>query len=137
MDLQFVLAHLGITVYWPLLFETGFETWEILKDITERDMEAIGMKLGHRRRLQREIATSRGHPTNAALEQSAICCCSTTGGQRNCGINRQVMAQSLRWSLDSGLGQSYATNSRRGSAMGGSVMAEGFPWGVEFLSPGA
>ncbi|CZS97273.1 uncharacterized protein RAG0_06428 [Rhynchosporium agropyri] len=49
MDLQFVLAHLGITVYWPLLFETGFETWEILKDITERDMEAIGMKLGHRR----------------------------------------------------------------------------------------
>ncbi|CZT43527.1 uncharacterized protein RSE6_03582 [Rhynchosporium secalis] len=84
MDLQFVLAHLGITVYWPLLFETGFETWEILKDITERDMEAIGMKLGHRRRLQREIATSRGHPTNAALEQSAICCCSTTGGPRNC-----------------------------------------------------
>ncbi|KAL2060947.1 hypothetical protein VTL71DRAFT_8999 [Oculimacula yallundae] len=80
MDLQFVLAHLGITCYWPQLFEAGFETWEVLKDITERDMEAIGMKLGHRRRLQREIANSRGHPTNAALEQPAICCCSTVGG---------------------------------------------------------
>lgn len=71
MDLQFVLSHLGVTCYWPRLFEAGFETWEILKDITEKDMngilswlhyvttcliadvrlyrEATGMKLAHRR----------------------------------------------------------------------------------------
>ncbi|KAG4438711.1 hypothetical protein IFR05_005791 [Cadophora sp. M221] len=38
MDLQLVLASLGITCYWHVLLEAGFETWEILKDITERDM---------------------------------------------------------------------------------------------------
>lgn len=60
------------------------------------------MKLGHRRvcpslpedqiqqltrfqKLQREIATARGHPTNAALGQSVICCCSVSG-QPNCAI---------------------------------------------------
>ena len=38
MDVQFVLANLGITCYWQQLFEAGFETWETLKDITERDL---------------------------------------------------------------------------------------------------
>lgn len=38
MDLQFVLDHLGISLYWQQLFEAGFETWEVLKDITEADM---------------------------------------------------------------------------------------------------
>lgn len=38
MDLQFVLARLGIICYWQQLFDAGFETWENLKDITERDM---------------------------------------------------------------------------------------------------
>ena len=36
-------------------------------------------------RLQRAIATSRGHPPNATLVQSVICCCIVTG-QRNCAI---------------------------------------------------
>ncbi|PVH81129.1 hypothetical protein DL98DRAFT_531583 [Cadophora sp. DSE1049] len=93
------------------LFEAGFETWEILKDITERDMQAIGMKLGHRRRLQREIATSRGHPMNAALEQSVT----------------QIMTQDPR----------RPAILRRDSAMGGSAMTDGFPWEVDFVSPGA
>lgn len=38
MDLPFVLGHLGISLYWQQLFEAGFETWEVLKDITEADM---------------------------------------------------------------------------------------------------
>jgi hypothetical protein len=40
MDLQLVLDHLGIAYYWPRLFEAGFESWEIVKDITESDMYA-------------------------------------------------------------------------------------------------
>ncbi|KAJ5052225.1 uncharacterized protein L3040_001983 [Drepanopeziza brunnea f. sp. 'multigermtubi'] len=73
MDVQLILGHLGIACYWAPLCEAGFESWEVLQDITEADMGSIGMKLGHRRKLQREIATSRGVPPNATLESSSAC----------------------------------------------------------------
>lgn len=48
----------------------GFGTWEDVMDINERDMEKIGMKLGHRRKLQREIASSNGYPSDVPLESN-------------------------------------------------------------------
>ncbi|KAG4032771.1 hypothetical protein MFRU_006g02350 [Monilinia fructicola] len=33
------------------------------------------MRLGHRRKLQREIATSRGWPLNSPLEETPVCRC--------------------------------------------------------------
>ena len=127
-------------------------------------------------RLQRAIATWRGHPTNATLEQSVICCCIVTG-QRNCAttvtndfsswvipvrrlpcstfcmhnvlgfednmkqisfislmfilylsnkLKTQIMTQDLLLSTDSRTSQGHAISSRD-SALGGSMMTDGFP----------
>jgi hypothetical protein len=37
----------------------GFHSWDTLLNIQEEDMEALNFKLGHRRKLQREIAVSK------------------------------------------------------------------------------
>ncbi|KAM3066097.1 hypothetical protein ACMFMG_010560 [Clarireedia jacksonii] len=73
-QLQLILCKLDMECYLQRLLDNGFDTWEVLKDITESDMHEIGLKLGHRRKLQREIATSRGWPPNAPLEQTGQCC---------------------------------------------------------------
>ncbi|KAM0802838.1 high mobility group box domain-containing protein, partial [Usnea florida] len=51
---------LGLSQYVETFREEGFESWDIVLDITESDLEALGVKLGHRRVLQREIAQTRG-----------------------------------------------------------------------------
>lgn len=51
-------------------------------------------------------------------------------------LQMQMLGHNMRWSTDLGLGRGYAMNSRRDSAMGTSV-ADGFPWGVDFMSPGS
>ena len=38
IDMLFVLGHLAISCYWQQLFDAGFETWDVLRDITEADM---------------------------------------------------------------------------------------------------
>ncbi|PQE21507.1 HMG box protein [Rutstroemia sp. NJR-2017a BBW] len=48
-QLQFVLSKLEMQSYFERLLDNGFDTWEVLKDITESDMNEIGLKLGHRR----------------------------------------------------------------------------------------
>ncbi|KAH0542254.1 hypothetical protein FGG08_003376 [Glutinoglossum americanum] len=59
-NLGSALARLGLSQYFERFIQEGFDTWETVLDITESDLEALGVKLGHRRRLQREIANSRG-----------------------------------------------------------------------------
>ncbi|KAI5195531.1 hypothetical protein E4T42_07206 [Aureobasidium subglaciale] len=49
------LERLDLSRYHDALVEEGFDTWETLMDITESDLEALGVKLGHRRKLQRAI----------------------------------------------------------------------------------
>ncbi|PQE23166.1 HMG box protein [Rutstroemia sp. NJR-2017a BVV2] len=39
-QLQFVLGKLEMQSYFQLLLDNGFDTWEVLKDITESDMYA-------------------------------------------------------------------------------------------------
>jgi hypothetical protein len=67
-QLSFVLERLGLASYLKVLTKNGFRTWETVLDITEEDLTALNFKLGHRRVLQREIATYRGVPPAIALE---------------------------------------------------------------------
>ncbi|KAL2046087.1 hypothetical protein N7G274_001534 [Stereocaulon virgatum] len=59
-DLHEPLSRLGLAQYIEKFQEEGFETWETLLDITESDLDTLGVKLGHRRLLQKEIAQTRG-----------------------------------------------------------------------------
>ncbi|WYZ34674.1 hypothetical protein EsH8_I_000950 [Colletotrichum jinshuiense] len=65
--LEGIFAELGISQYLSIFLEQGFDTWETILDITESDLDALGVKLGHRRKLQRRIANSRGHAPDASL----------------------------------------------------------------------
>ena len=53
-DLADIFAELGISHYLHDFLEQGFDTWETILDITESDFDALGVKLGHRRKLQRK-----------------------------------------------------------------------------------
>jgi hypothetical protein len=70
-DLNEILERLGLVAYLQPLTENGFHDWETVVDITEDDLTALKFKLGHRRALQREIATWRGFPASASLEPEA------------------------------------------------------------------
>jgi hypothetical protein len=62
-----ILEELGIAQYLDVFLQQGFDTWETILDITESDLDALGVKLGHRRKLQRRIANSRGIAPEASL----------------------------------------------------------------------
>ncbi|KAL8838748.1 MAG: hypothetical protein Q9170_001997 [Blastenia crenularia] len=72
------LSLLGMGQYYPNFLEAGFETWETILDITEDDLDSLGVQRGHRRRLQQEIAfslTSGAEPDDAqsrALNRSLL-----------------------------------------------------------------
>jgi hypothetical protein len=66
-DLEQIFAELGISQYLEVFIEHGFDTWAAIQDITESDLDALGVKLGHRRKLQRRIAESRGISPGRAL----------------------------------------------------------------------
>ncbi|CAI6342558.1 unnamed protein product [Periconia digitata] len=66
--LRDVLERLKLTSYHDALLANGFHSWDTVLDITEEDLTSLGVKLGHRRSLQREIATWRGVPSTLALE---------------------------------------------------------------------
>lgn len=62
-----IFAELSISQYLDSFIEQGFDSWETILDITESDFDALGVKLGHRRKIQRKIADSRGISTERAL----------------------------------------------------------------------
>ncbi|OJD16474.1 hypothetical protein AJ78_03373 [Emergomyces pasteurianus Ep9510] len=62
--LKMVLDELGMTQYLPGFVENGFETWEDVLEITEIDLDLMGVKLGHRRRLQQRVAKERNDVRN-------------------------------------------------------------------------
>ncbi|KAI0515283.1 hypothetical protein F5B22DRAFT_646858 [Xylaria bambusicola] len=65
--LESVFGELGITQYLGPFIDQGFDSWETILDITESDLDALGVKLGHRRKLQRRIANYRGIAPDASL----------------------------------------------------------------------
>ncbi|KFY95261.1 hypothetical protein V498_03447 [Pseudogymnoascus sp. VKM F-4517 (FW-2822)] len=66
-----ILRSLGISEYLDGFIAAGFLTWTDLLDITEAELESLDVKRGHRRKLQRRIATGRGLPKGAPLAPSA------------------------------------------------------------------
>jgi hypothetical protein len=66
-ELGDIFAELGISQYLQVFLDQGFDTWETILDITESDLDALAVKLGHRRKLQRKIANSRGLSSDIAL----------------------------------------------------------------------
>ncbi|KAF2998271.1 hypothetical protein E8E13_006740 [Curvularia kusanoi] len=70
-ELSDILGRIGLSTYLPILSENGFRNWETVVDITEDDLTELNFKLGHRRALQREIATWRGVPQKISLDTEA------------------------------------------------------------------
>lgn len=66
-ELENVLTRLGLQEYTRLFQNAGFDTWEALTKITESQLAALKIKLGHRRKLQREIARFRAWPDDDPL----------------------------------------------------------------------
>ncbi|KAF2876118.1 hypothetical protein BDV95DRAFT_602141 [Massariosphaeria phaeospora] len=69
-DLGKRLERLGLSQYFESFKNEGFDTWETVLDITESDLNSLDVKLGHRRKLQRAIALSRGEPADRPLSIS-------------------------------------------------------------------
>ncbi|KAF7564061.1 hypothetical protein G7046_g9 [Stylonectria norvegica] len=65
--LEAIFGELGLTQYLHSFVEQGFDAWEIILDIQESDLDALGVKLGHRRKLQRRIANARGIAPSVSL----------------------------------------------------------------------
>ncbi|KFY69712.1 hypothetical protein V498_10439, partial [Pseudogymnoascus sp. VKM F-4517 (FW-2822)] len=73
-ELAEIFDDIGLIQYLHSFLEQGFDTWETVLDITEPDFDVLGVKLGHRRRLQRKIAETRqishGHQALASPKRS-------------------------------------------------------------------
>ena len=65
--LDLSLSHLGLGEYFETLVSHGFDTWDSLAGISEETMAELGIRLGHRRKLQREIASYQGQPRTQPL----------------------------------------------------------------------
>ena len=66
------LAQLGLGHYEERLRENGFEDWDDATAITEVDMEELGFKLGHRRKLQRAICEYDNTSSTAHVSMAAV-----------------------------------------------------------------
>ncbi|XDG07188.1 hypothetical protein ABKA04_006803 [Annulohypoxylon sp. FPYF3050] len=79
-SLEIIFGELGISHYLEAFVDQGFDSWETILDITESDLDALGVKLGHRRKLQRRIANYRGvapetslvSPTRTSIEDAKL-----------------------------------------------------------------
>ncbi|KAI0870041.1 hypothetical protein GGS24DRAFT_125862 [Hypoxylon argillaceum] len=65
--IETVFGELGISQYLGVFIDQGFDSWDTILDITESDLDALGVKLGHRRKLQRRIANYRGVAPDVSL----------------------------------------------------------------------
>ncbi|KAJ6784781.1 hypothetical protein PWT90_10133 [Aphanocladium album] len=66
-ELDSVFAELGLAQYLDAFVDQGFDSWDTILDIQESDLDALGVKLGHRRKLQRRIANARGIAPSVSL----------------------------------------------------------------------
>ncbi len=60
-SLEEKLESLGLDQYLNVLIDNGFEDWDTVLEITEDDLDQLGIKLGHRRILQQQIAACRDY----------------------------------------------------------------------------
>ncbi|CZT07576.1 uncharacterized protein RAG0_12982 [Rhynchosporium agropyri] len=66
-ELEAALMSLGLEEYLERFQESGFKDWESLSKIAESQLSSLDVRLGHRRRLQRAIASGRLWPENTPL----------------------------------------------------------------------
>ncbi|KAI9272934.1 hypothetical protein BDA99DRAFT_556525 [Phascolomyces articulosus] len=57
------LANCNLSQYYNVMIQEGFDQLEALFEVTEHDLEQMGVKRGHRRLLQRAIANNKGKPS--------------------------------------------------------------------------
>ncbi|KAH7328765.1 hypothetical protein B0I35DRAFT_26321 [Stachybotrys elegans] len=69
-ELEPIFRDLGLSQYLDTFVDQGFDCWETILDIQESDLDALGVKLGHRRKLQRRIANARGIAPSISLGTS-------------------------------------------------------------------
>ncbi|KFY32171.1 hypothetical protein V493_00446 [Pseudogymnoascus sp. VKM F-4281 (FW-2241)] len=79
------LDELDLAQYLDRLLEQGFDTWATILDITEPDLVIMGVKLGHRRKLQRRIAAARGTRHVQALASPK---------RSSCGLDDKLLDES-------------------------------------------
>jgi hypothetical protein len=58
-DIKTLLGRLGMSEYTTRFRAEGFDTWEVIMDITEADLTYLAVSLTHRKRLQQEISKVR------------------------------------------------------------------------------
>lgn len=64
---QALLERLELSQYLDSFISAGFDSVASLDDISEGDLEQLGVRLGHRRTLQRDIFRRRGGSDRAGL----------------------------------------------------------------------
>ncbi|KAI8997868.1 hypothetical protein BDB01DRAFT_772709 [Pilobolus umbonatus] len=67
MEVAEFLRQNKLLQYYDRFIDEGFDTLLSIYDITEHDLMMLGVKRGHRRLLQRAIATARGIPFHTPL----------------------------------------------------------------------
>ncbi|KAK4046716.1 hypothetical protein OIO90_006469 [Microbotryomycetes sp. JL221] len=66
-DVIHFLHSLDLSEYVQSFLQHGFDRMDSVFDIQEQDLEVLGVRRGHRRILQRELASLRGIPSNVPL----------------------------------------------------------------------
>jgi hypothetical protein len=88
LELHAILKDLDLQQYFNDLVEQGFDTWNNFINIKESDMILLKIKLGHRRKLQREIFRRQGHDDNGVLSGSLAA--SPRPNERNSGADCNI-----------------------------------------------
>jgi hypothetical protein len=48
-ELEDILRHLDLLMYFETFISAGFTSWDVLMEITEEELAALHVKIGHRR----------------------------------------------------------------------------------------
>jgi len=99
-DLQSELEDLGLGEYASACKEAGFLDWDSLANTTEFCLAALNMRLGDRRKLQREIARRQLWPDNVPLPNAdQLIHQMSTLGLESCRQHDQPRRTLPRWEL--------------------------------------
>ena len=71
-ELQLYMSWLDMSQYLDRFLQAGFDSWETIMEISEEDLEFLGVELGHRRRLQKEIAKIRSRSDDFERKASSF-----------------------------------------------------------------
>lgn len=89
-ELESTFRELGLAQYLDSFVDQGFDTWDTILDIQESDLDALGVKLGHRRKLQRRIANARGIAPSLSLSSPKP---NSEDGKRNGARSNQARSE--------------------------------------------